>query len=108
VETFLLVLAAAGGGVMCATAFGSELTLAMKALAPGIMVLAPGQRPRHRLGCAQRRCQWCLTHWWIYLVGPAIGALLAVSFEWILRGKATTAGGAAAQGILNADDPNAL
>lgn len=45
---------------------------------------------------------------WIYLVGPAIGALVAVSFEWILRGKATTAGGAAAQGILNADDPNAL
>ena len=38
--TFLLVLVAAGGGVIGATAFGSGLTLAMKALAPGIMVMA--------------------------------------------------------------------
>jgi len=38
--TFLLVLAAAGGGVIGATAFGGGLTLAMKALAPGITVTA--------------------------------------------------------------------
>ncbi len=38
--TFLLVLVAAGGGVIGATAFGADLTLAMKALAPGIMVMA--------------------------------------------------------------------
>ena len=37
--TFLLVLVAAGGGVVGATAFGSDLTLAMKALAPGMMVM---------------------------------------------------------------------
>src|SRR5512132_1547260 len=37
--TFLLVLVAAGGGVIGATAYGSELTLQMKALAPGMMVL---------------------------------------------------------------------
>ena len=37
--TFLLVLVAAGGGVIGATAFGSELTLQMKALAPGMMVM---------------------------------------------------------------------
>ena len=37
--TFLLVLVAAGGGVIGATAFGSELTLPMKALAPGMMVM---------------------------------------------------------------------
>jgi hypothetical protein len=37
--TFLLVLVAAGGGVIGATVFGGDLTLAMKALAPGIMVL---------------------------------------------------------------------
>jgi aquaporin Z len=37
--TFLLVLVAAGGGVIGATVFGSGLTLAMKALAPGIMVM---------------------------------------------------------------------
>ena len=38
--TFLLVLVAAGGGVIGATAFGADLTLATKALAPGIMVMA--------------------------------------------------------------------
>src|SRR3954453_16383009 len=37
--TFLLVLVAAGGGVIGATAFGGELTLPMKALAPGMMVM---------------------------------------------------------------------
>ena len=37
--TFLLVLVAAGGGVIGATAFGSDLTLPMKALAPGMMVM---------------------------------------------------------------------
>ena len=37
--TFLLVLVAAGGGVVGATAFGADLTLAMKALAPGMMVM---------------------------------------------------------------------
>src|SRR3954447_16448791 len=37
--TFLLVLVAAGGGVVGATDFGGELTLATKALAPGMMVM---------------------------------------------------------------------
>jgi aquaporin Z len=40
---------------------------------------------------------------WIYLAGPLIGALIAVGFEWILKGKTTSAGDAAAQG--NADEP---
>jgi aquaporin Z len=38
---------------------------------------------------------------WIYAVGPVLGALLAVCFEWILKGKPTVAGTMAAQGILN-------
>src|SRR4051812_1481489 len=37
--TFLLVLVAAGGGVVGASAFGGDLTLATKALAPGMMVM---------------------------------------------------------------------
>jgi aquaporin Z len=44
---------------------------------------------------------WDLTDYWIYLVGPIIGAMVAVGFEWILKGKATTAGAEAAQGILD-------
>jgi aquaporin Z len=34
---------------------------------------------------------------WIYVLGPGIGALVGVGFEWILRGKPTTAGAMAAQ-----------
>jgi aquaporin Z len=35
---------------------------------------------------------------WIYILGPLLGALIAVGFEWILKGKATTAGTSAAEG----------
>ena len=49
-----------------------------------------------------------LSHYWIYLIGPLVGALVAVGFEWILRGRATKAGAAAAQGTLADDDPAAL
>ncbi len=42
---------------------------------------------------------------WIYLVGPAVGALIGVAFEWILKGKPTAAGRIAAQGTLDIDDP---
>src|SRR5664279_2395294 len=44
-----------------------------------------------------------LSHYRIYLVGPLLGAMVAVGFEFILRGKATKAGGEAAQGILDAN-----
>lgn len=49
-----------------------------------------------------------LSHYWIYLVGPLLGALVAVSFESILRGKATKAGAEAAQGVLDPDNPSGL
>ncbi len=45
---------------------------------------------------------------WIYLVGPVIGALIAVAFEWILKGKPTAAGRIAAQGTLGDDDSSGL
>ena len=35
---------------------------------------------------------------WIYIAGPLIGALIAVCFEWILKGKPTAAGTRTAQG----------
>jgi aquaporin Z len=44
-----------------------------------------------------------LTDWWIYLVGPLAGAMVAVGFEYILKGGPTQAGADAAQGILDAD-----
>lgn len=42
---------------------------------------------------------------WIYIVGPVVGALIGVAFEWILKGKPTAEGGIAAQGTLGVDDP---
>ena len=40
---------------------------------------------------------------WIYVVGPVLGAIIAVGFEWILKGKATAAGTLAAQGDVKSD-----
>ncbi len=37
---------------------------------------------------------------WIYIVGPIVGAMVAVGFEWILKGKPTAAGSLAAQGEM--------
>lgn len=222
--TFLLVLVAAGGGVIGATAYGSGLTLAMKALAPGIMVMgiiffmgtisgahlnpavtlafaARGDFPWLRVPgyilaqvagalAASLVLQWMyggiingateptshvstlvavftegiltlgllsvilgtasgarnigvngalaiggyiglvsvwaapvtgasmnparsfapmlvggnLAHYWIYLAGPVAGGLVAVAFEQLLRGRPTTAGREAAQGILGQDN----
>ena len=42
---------------------------------------------------------------WIYVVGPMLGALIGVAFEWILKGKASAAGRLAAQGTLDGNDP---
>jgi len=44
---------------------------------------------------------------WIYIVGPAVGALIGVGFEWTLKGKPTAAGSIAAQGSLGVDHPDA-
>lgn len=49
-----------------------------------------------------------LTHYWIYVLGPVIGAIVAVGVEWILRGRATSAGRDAAQGILDQQDSAAV
>lgn len=38
---------------------------------------------------------------WIYIVGPIIGAMIAVGFEWILKGKPTAAGTIAAEGSVD-------
>jgi aquaporin Z len=41
---------------------------------------------------------------WIYIIGPILGAVIGVIFEWILKGKPTSAGMIAAQGTLGIDD----
>jgi aquaporin Z len=39
-------------------------------------------------------------HYWVYVVGPILGAAIAVGVAFILRGRADTGGAAAAQGAL--------
>jgi aquaporin Z len=41
---------------------------------------------------------------WVYIVGPVVGALIGVAFEWLLKGDATAAGALAAQGTLAIED----
>jgi aquaporin Z len=41
---------------------------------------------------------------WIYVIGPAICALIGVIFEWILKGRPRAAGAIAAQGTQGGDD----
>lgn len=41
---------------------------------------------------------------WIYIVGPLVGALIGVLFEWILKGKPTAFGTITAQGTLEMED----
>jgi aquaporin Z len=41
---------------------------------------------------------------WIYILGPVIGALIAVGFERILKGSPTAAGALAAQGEIESRD----
>jgi aquaporin Z len=41
---------------------------------------------------------------WIYVLGPLLGAMIAVGFESILKGKATVAGTLAAQGGLESGE----
>jgi aquaporin Z len=39
-------------------------------------------------------------HYWVYVVGPVLGALIAVGFAFVLRGRAEIGGAAAAQGAI--------
>lgn len=51
---------------------------------------------------------WDFTSYWVYLVGPLVGAFVAVVFEFILRGAPTSSGAKAAQGVLTPNNPSAL
>jgi len=160
--TFLLVVVAAGAAVIGARS-GEAISLAMKVVAPGLMVMAiiyfmgavsgAHLNPAVTLAFAARRnfpwsrvpgyiaaqivggvaaasFLWAMfgatgslgatspasmnpvrsfapdlirgdmSTTWIYVAGPVLGALIAVGFEWILKGKPTDAGSLTARGSL--------
>ncbi len=83
-------------GPMAAIAVGSYIALAGLIGAP---VSGASMNPARSLGPALVLGDW--TSWWAYLVGPLIGALAAVGFAYILRGRGGGAfGRRAAQGTL--------
>lgn len=81
-------------GAMAAIAVGSYIALAGLIGAP---VSGASMNPARSLGPALVLGDW--TSWWAYLVGPLIGAVAAIAFADILRGRGGT-GRRAAQGTL--------
>jgi aquaporin Z len=83
-------------GAMAAIGVGSYIALAGLF---GAAVSGASMNPARSLGPALVLGDW--TSWWAYLVGPLIGALAAVVFAQILRGRGGGAfGRRAAQGTL--------
>lgn len=83
-------------GAMAAIAVGSYIALAGLIGAP---VSGASMNPARSLGPALVLGDW--TAWWAYLAGPLLGALAAVGFAYILRGRGGGVfGKRAAQGTL--------
>jgi aquaporin Z len=95
--------------VVLGTASGAQQLGPIAALGVGSYIILAGlfggpvsgasMNPARSLGPALVLGDW--TSWWAYLVGPMIGALLAVAFAYVLRGPGGgEAGTRAAQGSL--------
>ena len=76
-----------------ALAIGGYIALAGLWAAP---ISGASMNPARSLGPDLLRGDLSTT--WVYIAGPIIGAGIAVGFEWILKGKPTTAGSSAAKG----------
>ncbi len=86
-------------GAMAAIAVGGYISLAGLIGAP---VSGASMNPARSLGPEIVLGNW--TAWWAYLAGPLIGALIAVGFAHILRGRGGGAfGRRAAQGTLGTE-----
>jgi aquaporin Z len=95
-----VVLGTASGaqqvGPIAALGVGSYIILAGLFGAP---VSGASMNPARSLGPALVLGDW--SSWWAYLIGPVIGAALAVAFAYVLRGPGGGAAGTrAAQGTL--------
>lgn len=86
-------------GVFAAIAVGGYIVLAGLWAAP--LSGAP-MNPARTLG--PNLVGGDLGPYWVYLIGPILGGLLAVGFAYILRGRADKGGRMAAQGVLGQGD----
>jgi len=85
-------------GANAALAVAGYIALAGLWAAP---ISGASMNPARSLGPDLVAGEW--TSWWVYVVGPVVGALVAVVFAWILRGPPSTAATEAAVGVLGAE-----
>jgi aquaporin Z len=103
---FEILLTAGLVSVILGTASGARNIGANAAIAVAGYIVVAGlwaapisgasMNPARSLGPDLLSGHW--SDWWIYLVGPLGGALLAVGIAWILRGRPSVSGNEAAQG----------
>jgi aquaporin Z len=84
-------------GAFAAIAVGSYIALAGLWGAP---VSGASMNPTRSLGPALVLNDW--TSWWAYLIGPLLGAAIAVGIAYVLRGPGSMEATKAAQGTLGA------
>ncbi len=80
-------------GANAALAVGGYIVLAGLWAAP---VSGASMNPARSLGPAIVGGHWA--DWWVYLIGPVVGGVIAVGIAWVLRGPPSPAGDQAAQG----------
>ncbi len=85
-------------GAMSAVAVGGYIILAGFWSSP---ISGASMNPARSFG--PDLANWDFTNYWIYIVGPIAGAMIAVAFAYLLRGAGGDVGGlAAARGALDA------
>ena len=87
-------------GANAALAVGGYIALAGLWAAP---ISGASMNPARSLGPELVAGNW--TSWWVYVVGPIAGGMLAVGVAWILRGPPSLAANVAAQGDTSDDNP---
>lgn len=85
-------------GTNAALAVGAYVAMAGMWAAP---IAGASMNPARSFGPALVGGEW--RSWWVYVIGPFAGGLLAVAVAWLLRGPPSSAGDQAAQGDLRFD-----